>query len=913
MEEGTEDLRKELLAAGAVSFEDEADEGISLQDILTLKERFDSADIDGGGSLDMQEFMDAFGSILNKDGSLTREQIRRLFMQIDANSDGVVDWNEFSTYMLMESQMSGSLVSEKISKFFISDTSGLKQDDENSHNEHVDCLVIEPSGPSYITSSKDGTIRIWSQASLTLQKTISLGKTWVLALCLLRHAAKLVLSTDDRKIKVFDVHTWEQSVEVELSGQAYCLCSWRKDDTEYIAYGNEVGDVTVVDYEKGVRDFRNDHSMRKGKRRASNWAVSWTRNIHSGWINQISMIEDLGGLVTCSTDGAINIFEFPFQNDPVKKDKVLMKRVLTPQYKVNQKPIKCFVWVESLKLIVSGGMERELTVWNPYTSKPVTKLEGHMSGIIMLQVNSDYDQVISLSKDKVVKVWDLRNGEGLQTLSHFKNPALRPTAILFDQARGRLITWGCRHHIWKINPQITNPVNDETHNTPVVAVLYNRIFGSVVTVAEDSETIVWRPLTGQQISSFHDPDRTPETFVSCASFDEAGRRLMTGDHEGRVQVWNFSNGACIKTLLKPVDKHSRQEVTAVTSYSFEEKRYIAAASWDRKVTIWLDKSEDAGSVYPLIQMLGNESDILSIAFSYPKTLATGASDGSIAIFDIESGIKRIAMQSQKIHGFTPRESMNAKELANTLYVEKILFLEEKNKTILTSGADGHLRFWEGTWMTILPESASTTGTNKVVLLMPAEHWPEYGLVDHQVDEDNNILLTADEGGFVKVWDISEYQWNMPDRSQVKACYFWRAHQISISAVDVIVPEQDPGNELNPLVLTASKDKSVLLWTIDGIKIGEFGKNVELKADAWNLFDTSTWLTDKSINILGMDYDYDSDRNDDSQSSNDDIEHVLKGLDERKSPSLPSLLLPDDPFSGSGRASPPLLSAPSSPT
>jgi hypothetical protein len=53
----------------------------------------------------MQEFMEAFGSIINRDGSMTQEQIARLFMQIDANSDGGIDWNEFSTYMLMESQV----------------------------------------------------------------------------------------------------------------------------------------------------------------------------------------------------------------------------------------------------------------------------------------------------------------------------------------------------------------------------------------------------------------------------------------------------------------------------------------------------------------------------------------------------------------------------------------------------------------------------------------------------------------------------------------------------------------------------------------------------------------------------------------------------------------------------------------
>ena len=44
---------------------------ISIAQILSLKERFDRADTDGGGSLDLQEFMDAFGSIINKDGSMS--------------------------------------------------------------------------------------------------------------------------------------------------------------------------------------------------------------------------------------------------------------------------------------------------------------------------------------------------------------------------------------------------------------------------------------------------------------------------------------------------------------------------------------------------------------------------------------------------------------------------------------------------------------------------------------------------------------------------------------------------------------------------------------------------------------------------------------------------------------------------
>ena len=63
------------------------------------------------------------------------------------------------------------------------------------------------------------------------------------------------------------------------------------------------------------------------------------------------------------------------------------------------------------------------------------------------------------------------------------------------------------------------------------------------------------------------------------------RRLLTGDHAGRVKVWNFSNGACIKTLVKPTDSYRRQEVTALCMYEYEDTRFFAASSWDRKVCL----------------------------------------------------------------------------------------------------------------------------------------------------------------------------------------------------------------------------------------------------------------------------------------------------------------------------------------
>ena len=51
---------------------------------------------------ELLQFLEAFGEVLGK--NLTLEQLTHLFMKIDANSDGSVDWDEFTNFMLLTNQ-----------------------------------------------------------------------------------------------------------------------------------------------------------------------------------------------------------------------------------------------------------------------------------------------------------------------------------------------------------------------------------------------------------------------------------------------------------------------------------------------------------------------------------------------------------------------------------------------------------------------------------------------------------------------------------------------------------------------------------------------------------------------------------------------------------------------------------------
>ena len=62
---------------------------------------FYEADEDGNGALDVQEFVHAFSGHFPHLGDL---ELQHLFMKIDANADGNVDWSEFLTYMATEGE-----------------------------------------------------------------------------------------------------------------------------------------------------------------------------------------------------------------------------------------------------------------------------------------------------------------------------------------------------------------------------------------------------------------------------------------------------------------------------------------------------------------------------------------------------------------------------------------------------------------------------------------------------------------------------------------------------------------------------------------------------------------------------------------------------------------------------------------
>ena len=147
-----------------------------------LKAAFDRADTDHGGSLDIDEFLEAFGGVLGK--NLTREQLTHLFMKIDANSDGSVDWDEFTNFMLLENQAAVDMAERSHAERLQEVEPPCDATPKHYHHrDMIDGILQVPKAEKLFTHSRDGTLRVWNANNMIHVKTIRVSESWLTSTC----------------------------------------------------------------------------------------------------------------------------------------------------------------------------------------------------------------------------------------------------------------------------------------------------------------------------------------------------------------------------------------------------------------------------------------------------------------------------------------------------------------------------------------------------------------------------------------------------------------------------------------------------------------------------------------------------------------------------------------------------------
>jgi WD40 repeat protein len=248
-------------------------------------------------------------------------------------------------------------------------------------------------------------------------------------------------------------------------------------------------------------------------------------------------------------------------------------RTLSPYGRGNPpRPVEAVTFSPTGKLLVSGGADEKVRLWNPETGALVKTLEGHTSWVRAVAVSPDGRLIASGGGDGTVRLWNIETG-ALQ---------IPP---LYD------------------------------HLYPVTSVAFSPDEELLASGGEDGLVRLWRTQTGEPVEF---PQSTVGPHIRSLAFSPDGQLLAIAREDDTIEIWDPCNG-------EPTDRRLTGHTHIVTSLAISpDNEVLAAASLDTSIRLWnLVTGEPAWQ-----PLNGHQSPPASLAFS-PDGALLAAADGKV--------------------------------------------------------------------------------------------------------------------------------------------------------------------------------------------------------------------------------------------------------------------------------------------
>ncbi|XP_070707125.1 WD repeat-containing protein on Y chromosome-like [Pempheris klunzingeri] len=854
----------------------------SAKDIPEIVKLFREADVDGGGGLDMEEFCVAMETLY---GTVSKEDLIALHMQIDTNCDKTVDIGELLDFLVNKNK-----ALEKMDCKNQPFPKPMKMISLNQHRAIVALLFCPyedkanenscvPVGQTrtyqrgqYLTITTNGILNSWTDTFDTsyliklLKESNELPfshkkKLHVNHMVHFSDLHQLAICTTDRQVLIYGI-----SVFPELFGLVHCLIIednivetmnyWSNGTKAVFSLGDVRGFLTVFisyDVKKNGLFFSKAY---EGTTQRDFYVSTLLKNPSKDFLcvkvdmfndicSQVRYFPTLDSIAVCgSSSMTMALVALPKEFKTSVSTKVFHSSK-------NKEFFTCVGYSIMAERLVTGGADGLLRVWFPHkTTACERELPGHVKPITHIEFNHKDKIFTTFSIDKNIRVWSeddllcrqslLVEGMGMVPISTIYFNAYNNELFLINTNIGKYLGRG--------TDVFRNALT--SHDKPLCSTLYHNIYKQVVSVCLNGVVTVWDVLTGKAVMEFK---ASPVQCVGLTTmaFDGAQRRLITVSQDRKVRLWNFNSGTELRVL--PVTMP--WQVTCIAS--FNNRLFVSG----RKSHAIFDLDLEG---YDNRYLEHDYLDGISSMDVHHDTLFTASSNGKIVIWDAETATAlywldvpqnpRIQLLFKKHQGQTgtlPVKEIrkntgntgitlwhkksrpltgneNAMDFSPFVICLKTRDIDVNTATLLTC-TDGYIQAWSvkirggllGKFRAVEDEDAVITAMS--------------------TDVNEQILLTGDSTGKIYVWDIQEYGFKDQtekgpfeeiSRRRVSACPppllgSWQSHPTMVVSVQYV-----PSSSSIPSIVTAGLDCNIRLWTDTGCCIGIFGK------DYWGAMQTS---------------------------------------------------------------------------
>jgi WD40 repeat protein len=426
----------------------------------------------------------------------------------------------------------------------------------SAHTEGVTSARLSPDQRSLITTSWDGTARIWDVKSGSLRVS-SRHQGDVRSAAFSPDGTMAVTAGDDRIVRVWD--TGSGATRAVLKGHEDHVSSVAfSPDGTYIASGSE-------DNTARIWDLRT--------RKLAKVLIG-----HNARVNTVEYSSDGKWIVTSSSDKTARIWSASTGE---------MLRVIVGH--TNQVCDARFS--ADGVFIVTASYDNSARIWDSSSGVMLKELRGHEGIVFSAAVSPDGSRIATASSDKTVRIWHVASGRPLQILRGHDEAVINVT---YSKDGDRIVSSSNDKtaRIW--NAFVGSRFVVSGHKDWVRAVEFSPDGTRFVSTSRDGMVRVSSTADGLATREF----RGHSDEVADVAFSADGEMFATASLDGTVKVWRSQNGELVKFFTEHKGdllsvEFSQDGRTIFTGSGYADKKLSA---WDVSTGLLLKSFEHAGWV-----------------------------------------------------------------------------------------------------------------------------------------------------------------------------------------------------------------------------------------------------------------------------------------------------------------------------
>eukprot|EP00659_Diplonema_papillatum_P022983 gene22984-35212_t len=534
-------------------------EALDVEELKMLVEKFFYAG-NTAQELTQEEFRDAFHSVVKNKARLDDEEIEKLFLHIDVNASGSVDWYELADYFAALTESDLTCTGKGTGNRFIHKCSRSKLDQKEWHHRGmITKIVPHPTLDRYYTAADDGTVKAWSASTLDHVATVHNGSVSCTDICFLPKSEVLAVASRDNLVTLYNSNT--NRPRLSLKGKHRVVktmtdeASAKVDVTirRQLRVAEGTALPTFVPDEPAAGALADGQSSSVGRRKEAKgkettllqrmWAASKAyEQFDVAVVPAMTSVCTGLGHYRCSDDGAYSgkeILLLGLENGQVLSFDDILQDSDDTSSGVAATEVAGLKGASKL-IAASCAKNGQRNVLQPRNTWGF-----HRKATTVISPMQDKECVFTASMDSDVHVVQIEKGVKLKTLHGSGQPASRFSGLNAERhARGvtqvdyspdlkLLVTVGFERHCLVWNPFVSTPLASLSgHMGRLVAARFNEKDYQIVTLCSDKITRIWDVRTYRVIQQERDP--TTGVLPAKSSSSRFNRLNVTSSTPGAM-------------------------------------------------------------------------------------------------------------------------------------------------------------------------------------------------------------------------------------------------------------------------------------------------------------------------------------------------------------------------------------------